>query len=426
MRRLMWTAFAAATLAFSAHADGVSDGQAIAAKATAAEKEGKLAESADLLKEALKLRPNHPGLTYRLAAASAKAGRTDDAIKALSDYAAMGLILNLDNPNFASVANDPRFATIRAQVAENAKPKGTAAVVTTIAEPELIAEGLAVDGTRLFIGSVHKRKIVSVTNGATSDFVPSGRDGVLGVFGLRVDTARGSLWAASSALPQVAGLGPTDKGTAGLFEFALSNGALKRKAMITADGKEHVIGDLTLSPSGDVYASNSVAPVVYRLRQGATALEELARSDTFHSLQGLALSADGKKLAVADYSSGIHIIDLATGRPTLLATPARTTLLSLDAVVRHGRDLIAVQNGIDPQRVVRLRMTADWSAIEGLDVIAANLPDMEEPTLATMSGNDLLVIGNGQWSRFDDDGNAKPGAEFAPTKVLRLALPPAR
>lgn len=412
-------------LAFAAHADGVSQGQEIAARAAAAEKDGKFAEAADLLREALKHRPNHPGLTYRLAAASAKASRADDAIKALADYAAMGLILNLDNPNFAAVANDPRLAAIRAQVAENAKPKGSAAVAATIAEPQLIGEGLAFDEAtgRFFVGSVHKRKIIAVANGAASDFVSSARYGLFGVFGLRISD--GSLWAASSALPQVDGLAAGEKG-AGLFEFDLATAALKRKALVATDGKEHVIGDLVIAPSGDVYASDSVAPVIYRLRPGQSTLEEAARSDTFHSLQGLALSADSKKLAVADYSSGIHIVDLASGKPALLATPAHTTLLGLDAVLRHGRDLIAVQNGINPQRIVRLRMNPTWSMIEGLDVIAANLPDMDEPTLAVIAGGDLLVIGNGQWSAFDDDGKAKPDAQFAPTRVLRLPLPPAR
>jgi hypothetical protein len=166
--------------------------------------------------------------------------------------------------------------------------------------------------------------------------------------------------------------------------------------------------------------------VIYRLRPGQAALEDAARSDTFHSLQGLALSADGKKLAVADYSSGIHIVDISTGKPMLLPPPARTTMLGIDGVLRHGRDLIAVQNGVNPQRIVRLRMTADWSAIEGVDVLAANLPDMDEPTLAAISGSDLLVIGNGQWSRFGDDGAAKPDAQFEPTRVLRLTLPAPR
>lgn len=427
MRRFVWTAVAAMALSFAAHADGVSQGQEIAARAAVAEKEGRFAEAAEFLRQALVHRPNHPGLTYRLAATSIRAGRNDDAIKALSDYAAMGLVLNLDNPNFAPVANDPRLAAIRAQVTENAKPKGAASIAATIAEPQLIGEGLAIDETvgRIFVGSVHKRKVVAVTNGAASDFVPSARDGVLGVFGLRIDRANNSLWAAASALPQVGGLAAGEKG-AGLFEFDLKTAALKRKALLTADGKEHVIGDLVLAASGEIYASDSVAPVIYRLRPGQAALEELARSDTFHSLQGLALSADGKKLAVADYSSGIHLVDVATGKSALLDTPKQTTLLGLDAVLRHGRDLIAVQNGVNPQRIVRLRMNTDWSAIERLDVIAANLLDLEEPTLAVVSGSDLLVIGNGQWSLFGDDGSVKPGAEFAPTKVLRIALPAPR
>ena len=110
----------------------------------------------------------------------------------------------------------------------------------------------------------------------------------------------------------------------------------------------------------------------------------------------------------------------------VLGMPPHTTLHGIDALVRHGRDLVGVQNGIDPQRVVLLHMNDAWSVVEGLEVLAANLPEMDEPTLATIAEGDLLVIGNGQWSRFADDGTIVGDAPFAPTRILRLKLPPAR
>ena len=47
--------------------------------------------------------PNHPGLTLRVATASARAGRKDDALAALEAYAAMGL--NLDIAAIADLAS---------------------------------------------------------------------------------------------------------------------------------------------------------------------------------------------------------------------------------------------------------------------------------------------------------------------------------
>ena len=413
-----------------ARADGVSEGQELARQALAAAEKGDHAAAADLLRKALTLRPNHPSATYRYAKESALAGLTNEAIQALDDYAAMGLTAKIEtDADFASLATDTRFASLRVQFARNAEPKGTVAIAATIAEPEILAEGIAFDShrQRLFVGSVRKRKIIVIgQKGEARDFISPAAYGLYGAFGLALDSTRGSLWTASTALAHSATLKDSEKGRAGVFEFALSDGTQKKKALLAVDGKEHVIGDLTMSPAGDVYASDSSDPVVYRLAAGGNSLEPFVTIDTFHSLQGLALSPDAAKLAVADYSSGIHVIDVATRASAQMRMPAHTTLYGIDALVRYGRDLIGVQNGIEPQRVVLIRMNSGWTEVEGLDVLAANLPQMDEPTLAALDGSTLLVVGNGQWSRFADDGSIKGDQPFAPTRIVRLKLPPAR
>jgi hypothetical protein len=235
------------------------------------------------------------------------------------------------------------------------------------------------------------------------------------------------LWVASSTVPQVGGgIVPSDKNFAGIYEFSIADASLKKKAILPDDGKEHVVGDLHVSPRGDIFATDSIAPAVYRLAAGGSALETFLTSDRFHSRQGLALSIDARRLAVADYAIGIHIVDVTSRSSTLLPMPEHATLHGIDGLVRHGRDLIAIQNGIDPQRVVLLRMNRFWTQVEGLDVLAANLSEMDEPSLATLAGGDLLIIGNAQWARFAEDGSVNGSEAFAPTRIVRLSLPPVR
>jgi predicted TPR repeat methyltransferase len=69
----------------------VTEGRELARQATVAADAGDVGAAADLWGKALALRPNHPGLTYQLAKAAARAGRTDTAIETLRNYAAMGL-----------------------------------------------------------------------------------------------------------------------------------------------------------------------------------------------------------------------------------------------------------------------------------------------------------------------------------------------
>lgn len=425
VRIFLAAALACASLS-TARADAVDAGRALAAEAGKAAEAGDFATAAARLEQALALRPNHPGLLLQLARANAKAGRIEQAMRALEDYAAMGLIMRPDDPALQSLTAHPRVAALRAKLEGNAKPVGASAAVAAINDPRLLAEGVAVDRAagRILIGDVHNRRVLSVDkSGRASTLVESGAHGLFGVFGMALHD--GALWIASSAAPQTANVTPAEKGRAGLFLFN-ANGRFRKRAPLPAQNHDSVLGDLVVARSGDVYTSDSLGDVIFHLSAGGEALEPFVQSDEFHSPQGLALSADETKLAIVDYASGLHIIDRATKMRRLFPMPAHVTLHGVDALMRHGRDLIGVQNGVDPQRVVRIRMNADWSAIEGVDVIAANLPDMSEPTLATIIDGELMIVGNGQWSRFADDGSIRGDAPFDPTKILRLKLPPAR
>jgi hypothetical protein len=346
-------------------------------------------------------------------------------MRALEDYAAMGLNANPDHPDLKPLATHPRWKALLARFSNNAMPVGKPTIVATLTEPDLIAEGLGIDMAaeeNLYVGSVRKRKIIAIKNGRATTLAEG--KGLLGVFAIAL--SGNTLWAASSALPQVANLSPEEKGRAGLFAFD-KTGRLERRIMLPADGNEHVLGDLAIARNGDIYTSDSNGATIYRLRANGDALESFHASDELHSPQGLALNDRQDELAFADYSSGIHIIDLKTGARRVLAMPAHATLHGIDAVVRLGRDLICVQNGIDPQRVIRVRMNEDWTEVEGVDVLAANLPDMSEPTLAVRDAHTgLLVIGDGQWSRFNDDGAPQADAPLTPTRILRFVLPPPR
>jgi hypothetical protein len=417
----------AASLAVSlAHADAVTQGQERAARAIKAEESGDNATAADLFGEALALRPNHPGLTLRLARASARAGRDEEAMRALEDYAAMGLKADAGQPDLASLAEHPRMAAVRERLAQNAMPVGEVTIAATLDEPRLLAEGIAVDPltNRLFVGDVHNRRILAIdSTGAKSTFVASAAHGLLGAFGMSL--ADGKLWVASSGVVQTTGLQSGEKGRAGVFAFD-GEGRLVKRALLSGPKDEFALGDLTVARTGDVFASDSMSGRLYRLPPGASTLQQLIASDEFHSPQGLALKADETMMAIADYSNGIHLLSRDGKNHSILPMPLQTTLHGIDALVRHGRDLVGVQNGIDPQRVILIRMAPGWTAIEGVDVLAANLPDMSEPTLTTVVGGDLVVVGNGQWSRFGDDGMVKGAEPFEPTKILRLKLPEPR
>jgi hypothetical protein len=243
-------------------------------------------------------------------------------------------------------------------------------------------------------------------------------DGLLGVFALKIDAARDTLWASSSALPEMKGFTDADKGRAFLAAYDLKSRRLVRTFPVASDARTHVLGDFVIATDGTIYVSDSTAPVLWRLAPGATTLEKWIESDDFLSLQGLVLSADGRHLYVSDYANGIWRIDVATRTPALLAAPAHATLFGIDGLYAAPGGLIAVQNGISPQRVIKVALAADGSAI-GVKVLGAGHASMSDLSLGQVVNNHFDFIGNSGWAHFE---KSKEPAPARTVTILRTAL----
>ncbi|TPW08415.1 MAG: hypothetical protein FD124_379 [Alphaproteobacteria bacterium] len=269
-------------------------------------------------------------------------------------------------------------------------------VARTRAEPILV-EAVAYDHRdRLLVSSVHATGIYRVRpDGGLRRW--SARASTQGVFGIAVDIARNDLWAASTG--SVHGGDPS--ASPALLRFNLRNGDL-RQTIAAPDGAKS-FGDVALGPDGSVYVSDSGTGDVLRLRPGATALEKLVSLGALASPQGLAVSPDGRVLVFAGYGSGLHRIDLATGAHVRIETPTGMELRGVDGVARIDGDLLLVQNGVAPPRVLRLALNDDWSSIERLDVLVRD-GGMQEPTVGVVHGSDFVFVSRSQWTDFEADG----------------------
>ena len=114
----------------------------------------------------------------------------------------------------------------------------------------------------------------------------------------------------------------------------------------------------------------------------------------------MALSADGKRLYVSDYGRGIFAVELKAGLAIRLSTPHDPTLLGFDGLQRSGSCLIAVQNGVSPHKVLRLRLGGEGLAIQSAEVLDMNTPEMDEPTLGVVSSEGFVYVADSQDSRF--------------------------
>ena len=252
--------------------------------------------------------------------------------------------------------------------------------------------------------------------------------------GMRVDPERRVLWVASTAVPQMSGYAPADSFRSGLFRFDLATGALTGRFPTPDDGRAHALGDLILTRDGDVYATDSRAPTIYRVRAGADTLEPFADSPLLLSAQGLALDADERTLYVADYARGLLRIDLDTREVALMPSPDNVLALGIDGLYQVKGELVAIQNGVTPHRVARFALDSSGTRVVSVRVLERARPDYAEPTLGVVVDGALFYVANSQWEQFRDDGGieapgrapAAAGAAFAALTGFRggIRLPP--
>jgi len=394
------------------------DGRYYFVKATESYKAKDYAAFLENMKQAVSLRPGHPAYVYNTASAYALTGKPDEALAWLEKYAAMGVLGDVEkDADFESLVALPRFREVVAKIGANKAPIGKSEVAFTVPTKGLVPEGVAYDpaSKTFFLASAHDGRIFSATSDGKIREFNSPKDGIGGVLGIHVDAKRRRLWATTASFPEIPGFDKAAGRRSALLEYDLASGKLLNRHELPKETGEHILGDCIVASNGDVYATDSVSPVIYVAR-GGKAPEVFTRDNIFLSLQGLALSPDEKTLYVADYSRGIIAIDVATKRATILPTPDATTVLGIDGLYYHDGMLVGIQNGIAPYRIIRMDLSKDGSRIERVSTVAANDPAWDEPTLGVLVGNTLYYNAVSQWGALGEGGT------FPKPEVLRDAL----
>ncbi|HEV2322029.1 MAG TPA: SMP-30/gluconolactonase/LRE family protein, partial [Gammaproteobacteria bacterium] len=395
----------------------------LAGQLNAAHKAGDYAAMETDAEKLLALRPGYPRLEYLLAVARVHRGDTPGTLEALGRVADSGLYVDLSQvADFAAFKDTPAFQALTARFAALRVPVAKASPGFRLAEPGFIPEGIAHDPASgdFFVASVHLREIVRVHGGQEAAFAGP-ESGLWSVLGIQADPAHGALWAVTSALPQMAGYAAALKGRSALDRFDLKTGTMQGTYPVPADGADHELNDLTVAADGTVYAADGDGGV-YVLTPGAKALVPLTAAGALESAQGLALSPDGRYLYISDYERGLYAFDFADRELQRLKVNDKVNPYYVDGLVLHGRDLIGIQNAVEPQRVTRFRLSPDGLAVTDMDVLDSNDPLAPEPTLATVVGDSLYFVANSQWSRFDDAGRLPPKEQLQPPSIVRLPL----
>jgi sugar lactone lactonase YvrE len=378
------------------------------------------------LRRVTELMPNSGDLKLQLAMAYTQINDKTKAYDTLLRMQVQGFGYDISkDPRFEAVHGTRVWDYLVANLAVNAKQFGEGKVAFELPSGDYLFNALAWDGKRgkLLVGSEREGKVyVADDNGKLTNFITADAgNGLWGVDALAVDGARNKLYVASAASPRFKGFNQDNAGKSGLFEFDLASGKLLKKYILPQADGAHVLTAIVAGKDGNVYLADGARREVFKLEGGA--LKIIVSNARLTGITGLALTDDGKTLYLADYAMGIFGYDLTKGAAfELQYDPSKLVLGGIDNLSFYDGNLIVVEGGMVPKRVMRIQLGADGHTVGSvmpLDVAQAAFANLGQ---AAVAGDNLYFVANRQDDLYDDNGVLTAANDLEPTSIFRSNL----
>ena len=372
-----------------------------------------------VLEKLHEMRPNNSDYMYQLVIARALLDDKPRAYELMLKMQQQGLSYDFTKSEATVGIRDTQvFEYVNDLMIKAGEPMGESEPVVTLADDVRMPQAIAWDKTRerFLIGTAHEGSIVAVGKDGKSTELLKANDenGLWAIFDILVDHANNRLWVTSAATPQFVRYSVADKGRSALFEFNLETLELLNRYAVPVDGRSHILGSMVQSPNGDIYIADRFLPIVYRKSVAEVKLEAAMGFKDMISMRGVAMQPDGRIMYIADREMGILVVDVVGGRAAKLAIPDTLNIGGIDGLYVWNNRLIVIQNGISPQRVMRLQLDATGTKVESVRPLAVSQPDFDLPSFGTVQGEDLYYFGNSQVRA----GEANP----KPVIILRTPL----
>lgn len=305
-------------------------------------------------------------------------------------------IRNLARP-LASLAVLVGFLGIAPDVvAQRTQAEPPATPIAFPAADVVFPEGVAVHPVtgQFFVGStangaVYRGEVRRPERGL-SVFLPGGADGRTTAIGMKVD-AKGYLWIAGGA-------------TGKIWMYDSITGRLLSEFWNGLSANTFV-NDITVTPDGAIYATDSNTPILYRVAPDAQGVYQFSYWLDFRgtaleytqgfNLNGITSTADGKYLVVVQSNTG-KLFRIATASKEVAEIPLAggDRVTSGDGILLDGSTLYVTRNSLG--LIVKLELAADLSS--GKQVGSFTSSSFRYPTTIAKWGDRLLVV-NSQFNR---------------------------
>ena len=247
---------------------------------------------------------------------------------------------------------------------------------------------------------------------------PDAANGLWGVYAMATDS--GATCSMSPPPPDLfQGLAGGRPRQSGVFKFQLSSGKFLERYPAPGTGP-HLLTSLAVGKTGALFVADGVRNLIYKIE--GKELKVAVADPNLRSIRGLAVSDDGKLLYFADYELGLFGVHLATGKGFPVTFNPKTLVLGgIDGLYWYDGTLVVIENGMHPQRVLRLTLSAEGSTITKvmpIDVAhpaSACRPTARSPVTRSISSPTARRAAT-------PGGELRAGAEPEPVKVFRSDL----
>ncbi len=365
------------------------------------------------------MRPNNSEYMYQLVLAHALMDEKSAAYDLMLAMQRQGLSYDFDQTeDSVNLRNTEVYDYLNELLKTAGQPFGSVTRVATLGADVKFPEAIDWDPQReeFLVGTVADGLILAVgKDGATRELLRADEEnGMWGVYAVLVDAPRNRLWVSSASNRRFSGFDPVDTGRSAIFEFSLDSLELIKRYPVPVDGMPHRLGKMAMAPDGELYAVDGRLPIMYAKRASEDRMRPVFTSNQLLSLRGLTLSDDGRMVYFADYEMGIVIIDTETDKYGMLRAPETLNLGGIEGLYYWDGHLVAIQSGISPQRVMRLRLDDAGTAVVHVAPLAVSLDEFDHPNFGTVVDDQLYFFSNSHWETSSDD--------LAPVNILRVDL----
>lgn len=358
------------------------------------------------IRKADELRPNHPVISYRLAIAYALNNQPELAFEELKNRINYYAVDDFSKDSILQAQlNNAHFIKLDNLISDKTTPVETTSKAFEFEKEGFHAEGIMYSTylDNFILSDARCGEVISVD--ANSSKVQTVLDlkeyGYWGGFGLMEDVFDHSIiWIATSALFNFCEKSDSTEGKAAIIQYDLNS---KEVLFAFEPDGNHAFGDLTIDDNGDIYFTDSMIPILFKLDRSSMQVEEYVVGFNYWNLQGVIVT--NEFLYVSDYISGIYQIDKST-KEIKSISESNERLRGTDGMYAFEDRLFLLQNGTTPKRISSIKLDSfGMELLNSFSLIESGVDDLDEPTLGTIKGGEFYFIYNSPWANYDQDGN---------------------